>query len=125
MESKKEKTNERASDYSQWHRTLGSGCYAVDVDWVEWRAGRGVVALICATGRLNDHNHIMNSKKFILNRTEVERKVCLEISESLEVPAYFVIHTTDLSLFHVHSIKNWNNYQVMNKEEYTEFIKNL
>jgi hypothetical protein len=27
------------SPYSIWRRTVGHGCYANDVDWIEWRSG--------------------------------------------------------------------------------------
>ena len=40
------------TDYSEWRRTVGHGCYATDIDWVEWRVADGVarpVALLETT----------------------------------------------------------------------------
>lgn len=123
--SKPENTGVRPSEYSAWHRTLGNGCYAVDIDWAEYRIGRGVVALIAATGRLKDERHIINSKKFIWKRTEIERAVMTEISGLSRIPAFFVIHTEDLSVFHVHELPDITKFKSMNNEEYSDFIKEL
>ena len=124
METKPERTGERASEYSLWHRQLGSGCYAVDVDWVEYRFNRGIVAFICATSRFNSEQHLINSKPMVFARTELERKIVKQLSEVMKVPAFFVMHLTDLSLFHVYDLSSMT-FKVMNKEEYGDFIKKL
>lgn len=124
--SKQEKLGVRASAYSQWHRTLGDGCYGVDLDWVEYRANRGIVALIDVTGNLNNEEHIINSKQMIWNRTEMQREILETVAKSLGVPAYFVIHTTDLSIFHVHNLAyDLKDFTSLTRFQYTEFIKSL
>lgn len=124
--SKQEKLGVRASEYSQWHRTLGDGCYGVDLDWVEYRANRGIVALIDVTGNLKNEEHIINSKKMIWDRTEIQREILETIAKALGVPAYFVIHTTDLNLFHVHNLAyDLKDFTRLTRYQYTEFIKGL
>ena len=122
---KLEKTGVRASNYSVWHRLLGPEYFAVDVDFVEYRANRGIVALLAVTGECNDEFHILNSKKYIWARTELERKILAELSAKLGVSAYYVIHTRDLSLFHVHNLADLGIFQVMGSQKYAKFIKDL
>ncbi len=126
MESKKETIGFRPGEYSQWHRTLGSGCYAVDIDFVEFRPGRGIVGFFGVTGRLNDERHIINAKQMIWSRTKIEREILHELYVKTGVPAYLVIHTEDLSVFHVHKVSDSiEQFRRMNNEEYTKFIKEL
>ena len=124
--TKTEKTGERNSDYSLWHRSLGSEFLAVDIDFVEYRKNRGIVGLIAVTGRLNDEKHILNSKKFIWKRTSVERDILITLSKGINVPSYFVIHDISLSIFHVHDLsENLDSYKSMDRETYASFIKTL
>jgi len=126
--TKQEKQGTRisASAYSQWHRTLGSDFCTMDLDYVEWRRGRGIVALIDVTGNMNDEQHINNSKETIWRRTEMQRDVLETLSNAIGVPAYFVLHTKDLSLFHVHNLKyDLKLFTSLGRYEYSEFIKSL
>lgn len=125
-QTKMEKIGERNSDYSAWHRTLGPEFLAVDIDFVEYRKERGIVAFIAVTGRLNDDKHILNSKRFIWKRTQVERNILIDLSNKTGLPAYFVIHDTNLSIFHVHDLsESLDTFKRMSQDEYGEFIKNL
>lgn len=124
--TKGEKTGERNSEYSAWHRTLGPDYYAIDIDFVEYRMGKGIVAFMAVTGKCVDENHIMNSKPYIWQRTTMEREILLILSQKVNVPAFFVIHTNDLQIFHVHKIgDDLKEYKKMNRQEYGEFIKGL
>ena len=124
--TKMEKTGERNSAYSAWHRSLGADYLAVDIDFVEYRKGRGIVAVLAVTGNCNDENHIQNSKKFIWARTSLEREILLNLSQKLSVPAYFVIHDNDLSVFHVHDLNiGLASYQRFDNTAYGTFIKQL
>jgi hypothetical protein len=124
--TKTEKTGERSSAYSLWHRSLGPDFYAVDIDFVEYRADRGIVAFIAISGKCTDEKHIINSKQYIWERTKLERKILIELSDKINVPAFLVLHSEDLSVFHVHNLKDsQNTFKVMNLEEYSNFIKSL
>jgi hypothetical protein len=124
--TKSEKTGERNSDYSLWHRSLGPDFLALDIDWVEYRKDRGIVGFLAVTGKCVDERHIVNSKRFIWERTSLERKILSTLSQKLNVPSYFVIHNNDLSIFHVHDLsKDLKEFIVMNQETYGSFIKNL
>lgn len=126
MDTKEERTFKRVNNYSLWHRTLGSDYLSVDVDFVEYRAGRGVVALFGVTSGLENERHIINSLPFIFKRTTVEFKVMREIAVNLGVPAYYVIHTDDLKIFYVYKISGVEYIcKIMNQEEYANFIKKL
>ncbi len=124
--TKTEKTGQRNSAYSLWHRSLGAESLAVDIDFVEFREGKGIVAFLAVTGECVDENHIINSKKYIWDRTKLERKILITLSVKVNVPSYFVIHNNDLTIFHVHNLsKELTDYTKMNREEYAFFIKNL
>lgn len=123
--SKQEKLGIRPTEYDYWHRTFGYEYFCVDLDFVECRRDRGIVALIDVTGNMNDEPHLINCKRFIWKRTELQRKVLLDISEALKVPAYFVLHTKDLSIFHVHTLPNLEDFKKMDKDSYADFIKSL
>lgn len=124
--TKTEKTGQRNSAYSLWHRSLGAEFLAVDIDFVEFRKGKGIVAFLAVTGECVDENHIINSKRFIWQRTQLEREILITLSSKVNVPSYFVIHNNSLTIFHVHDLsKDLTNYTKMNSEEYASFIKRL
>jgi hypothetical protein len=115
-----------ACAYSHWHRTLGKEYYQTDIDHVEYRTGKGIVAIIDTTSNFNDERHIINSKKYVWNRNQLQRKILLETANALNVPVYYVFHTNDFSVFHVHDLrKELDQYTAMTKDEYTFFICNL
>lgn len=123
---KQERKGSRPPAYSIWHRTLSAKCLAVDVDFVEYRNGRGIVGIFAVTGECNDENHINNSKRFIWRRTNVERKVMVELSQKVGCPAYYVIHDNDLTVFHVHDLSNnLETFTRMDREQYSNFIEGL
>lgn len=124
--TKQEKTGHRPTEYSEWHRTLGNEFLSMDVDFVEYRVGRGIVALFEVTANMENEGHMIRSKPYIWDRTEVQRDVLTTMSEALGVPAYFTLHTKDLSLFHVYDLSgNQENLRKMTQEEYAEFIRSL
>jgi len=116
---KPELTGERDLSYSRWHRTLGDSYYMIDLDSIEWRSGKGVVALI-ETARLQA---IVYKKKFQI-------KVMKELAQRLGVPAYLVLYNDELTLFEVYDLlsgSEWSSCtkKVMGRNEYSNFIKNL
>jgi len=117
---RKERTFKRSSKYSKWHRTLPNYCYVMDLDWVEWRSGRGVVALIEVAIRKNEQllQNLIKLKDF-------ETTILLEIATKLNVPAYVVYHEEDLSKFYVKQLKPNTVWQTMRKKEYAQFIEGL
>lgn len=123
---KQEKTGKRPSEYSQWHRLLGREYLAVDIDYVEYRTGRGIVALIDVTGEMEDERHLLNSKKYIWARTEIQREILSTMSKALGVPAFFVLHTKGMTIFHVYDLSDIMEKPLrMSCAEYTSFVKSL
>jgi len=110
--TKPERTFNRDLRYSQWHRNkLSSDCYCSDLDWIEWRSGKGIVAFIEAK----------------LNRdrvTDFQRKIFLELEERSGIPFYVVRYNKDLTEFMVMRL-NDNFTDVFNEAEYIEWISNL
>jgi hypothetical protein len=118
---KPELTGQRDLAYSKWHRTLPNYCYMIDLDSVEWRNGRGVVALI-ETCR---GTAVAYKKKFQL-------RVLKEIALKLQVPCYLVIyHYTDgeIKTFDVYDLLNGEFPNCprlrMNERQYRNFIQKL
>lgn len=123
---KQEKIGKRPSEYSEWHRTLGSEYLTADIDFVEYRIDRGIVALIDVTGEMEDEGHMFNSKKYIWGRTRMQRNILSTMSKALHVPAYFVLHTKGMTLFHVYDLSDSTETpKLMTREQYTAFVKNL
>lgn len=116
----KERTFKRSSKYSKWHRTLPDYCYVMDLDWVEWRNGKGVVALIEVAIRKNEQ--LLEN---LIKQKEFEITVLVEIATKLKVPAYVVYHEEDLSIFYVKPLKPNTVWQVMKKKDYAKFIEGL
>jgi len=112
--------------YSHWHRTLGKEYYQTDIDHVEYRIGRGIVAIIDTTSNFQNEGHIINAKKYVWMRNKVQVSVLKQTSNALGVPAYYVFHTNDFTVFHVHDLsKPLEEYTAMNEQQYKEFIWNL
>ena len=123
---KQEKIGKRPSEYSEWHRTLGCEYLTADIDYVEYRIGRGIVALIDVTGEMEDEGHLLNSKKYIWARTKMQREILSTMSKALGVPAFFVLHTKGLTVFHVYNLADTEEKpQRMTCAEYTNFVKKL
>jgi hypothetical protein len=123
---KQEKIGKRPSEYSEWHRTLGREYLTADIDFVEYRIGRGIVALIDVTGEMEDEGHLLNSKRFIWERTKMQREILSTMSKALGVPAFFVLHTKGMTLFHVYDLSDTTEKPLrMTNAEYTNFIKKL
>jgi len=122
---KPEFTGKRELNYNKWHRTIGHDYFMIDLDSVEWRKDRGVVAIIergLFTGKATIDN-IIEFKRF-------EIKVVSEIAEKLKVPAYLVFYTIDNDEmpydFMVYQIFPRDNFLgKMTQEQYTNFIKKL
>jgi hypothetical protein len=109
--TKPEITGVRDLRYSLWHRTIGPEVYATDLDFIEWRNGRGVVALIEAKqgrGRLSDF----------------QRKVFCELSQRAKIPFYVVRYDETMTRFTVMRLPD-NYADELSKEEYVDWLKKL
>lgn len=122
---------QKPTQYNAWRRGLGNQCYTTDIDFIEYRFNPETpnqpnpVAIIEVTGNLNDEEHIMKSKKYVWFREKNKLKIMKELSQKLGIPAYYVMHTKELNLFHVHNLKDLLCVKRLNQQQYTEFIKNL
>ena len=121
---KPEFTGKRDLTYNLWHRTVGDQYYMLDVDCLEWRNGRGIVAII-ERGLYNSESNY--SKEAIIRFKRFELKVVTELSQKLKVPAYLTFYNIELSEFDVYQIQSEQalHFKKMNVEEYSNFIRNL
>ena len=116
---RQEETNQRDLTYSHFHRTLPDFCYMIDLDSIEWRAGRGVVALIETAKNVA----LVYRKKFQL-------KIIRELAQKIGAKGFLVLYNEELTMFEVYDLLSHEDWakcdkQYMNKEDYITFIKNL
>jgi hypothetical protein len=117
-----ETTNNRPSEYSAWHRKLGSEYSAIDIDYVEVRNGR-IKAIIGVTHCYTKF-HINYNKEAILKRSEFERSVMINMANKMGVKAYYVIHSIDMKNFLLISLPELKETE-MDEVQYSNFLKNL
>ncbi len=119
--------------YSDWRRTVGDGCYANDVDWLEWRLGDDgrpkFVALIETTfyedipewrPKLDSYCNAALSR-FL---RDGQYSVTMAVSEALKCPAYFVIMRYDMEVFFVCRLKD-KKWRQWDEPQYRKWIKSL
>ena len=119
--------------YSDWRRTVGHGCYAQDIDWVEWRidvdGGVRFVALI-ETTFYEDKPHLRDCLpsycSTVLRRFKEDGQgpVLQRASEALQVPAYLVIARYDLAVFFVCRLQD-EAWRQMSESAYRRWLINL
>lgn len=108
----------RDDRFQNWHKvSINSNCFCTDLDFVEIRKNRGVVALI-------------EAKKigWFLGPKSLQRIQFPDMAEKLGVPFYFVQYAPDLTKFIV-----WHNIgttkkersEEMSQKEYIKFIEEL
>jgi len=97
--------------YNNWHREkLPKNCYAMDIDLLEFRAGRGIVAV----------TELKNANERI---KQWQNNILIELGKKLEVPVYLIIHK-ELTMFKVTNLLT-NASKIFDEPEYIEFIKGL
>lgn len=117
-----EESGKRDLTYSTWHRTLPDYCYMVDADSIEWRNGKGIVAII----ETCNGNATIYRKKF-------QMMILRELASKLGIAVYLVAYYTDdagaITCFERYDLseKDWPDCpkKVMLPDEYKAFIMNL
>jgi len=99
--------------FSTWHRSLRSDCYMYDLDVIEVRPKKGIVAL-CEVK--SEHASLNIDKHFF--------KVAVELYNKIGVPFIFIRYNNDLSKFKVRRI-NQQRWEEMPHEEMKKYIENL
>lgn len=119
---KPEFTGKRDLTYNVWHRTIGSQCYMVDLDCVEWRSNRGIVAIIerACDYQIYPRSSLLQFKKF-------EIKVASEMATKLSVPSFLVFYDEALTKFDVYHIIGEEPIflQTFNSDDYAKFLNEL
>ena len=109
--TRKEITGERDLTYSKYHRTLSNKCYYSDLDGIEYRYGRGIVALI-------------ETKLWYGKLTKHQSNIMDDFKQNTKYPLYIVWYTRPIKAFKVF---NWRTKEerVMSEPEYREWIESL
>jgi len=96
----------------------------IDLDAIEWRGGRGVVAVF-EIARFKPNNGIKMCD--VLKRKETELKILDEIQNKLSVPAFLVFYTPTLSTFWIFRIKDGKAkfWRAEDNEGYRTFLRKL
>ncbi len=118
-----ERTGFRPSALSRWHRdALPSWAWAVDVDLVEVRHGRGIVAVAeCAEveGPVTERR-----ARALLHCKPCQCGAVRQIAEALTVPGYFVLHDATLTTFAVLDLGD-DTIRVLGAAGFAAFLRAL
>lgn len=119
---REERFNSRDLRYSNWHRTLPDFCYMIDLDCVEWRSNRGIVAFIETA--LRDPNQTMSDQ---LDNKSFEVKVLHELFNRTDIPTFIVFYSDDLNTFWIFSVDDGKTVwlKTVEKTEYEKWIQTL
>ena len=109
--------------YSLWRYKLKYAIKCRDVDYLEIRQGE-VKAVIETTGKLADEDHLRASTDRIFERLAGQRLIFKHLAEVFDCPAYFVLHTRDLTVFYVFDI-DFKHVLSANKKQYISFLESL
>lgn len=128
----KGKIGDSKNPYSDWRRTVGHGCYANDVDWVEWRINAGdvcPVAVIEITfyDDKPELRHLLPSyTNAALDRfkRDGQYRVAKLVAERLGVQAYFVVARKDLAVFFVCRLSD-EQWRQMDEPMYRRWLMRL
>lgn len=113
--------------YSSWHiKKLPAKCWYVDIDGVEIRKDRGIVAFFEFVETKRPLSSIglalvINEKGFILDT------VLFPISKAMKIPVYVVYHQKDCKQFRLFQFQGSGciKEDLLSDKEYYELILNL
>lgn len=118
--------------YSDWRRTVGGGCYANDIDWIEWRIGRSGPAPV-AVIETTFYEDIPRWREKLPDyccaalqrfKRDGQHGIVMLTARALDVPAYFVIARYDLAMFFVCRLVD-EQWRRANEDQYRRWIKSL
>ena len=112
----------RPSGFSRWHRDrLPAHCYAADVDLVEVRASRGIVAFL----ELSEVDGLptVARARGVLACKRVQTWVLGELRRLTGLPCWVVVHDAALSTFVVLDLDG--NAEIMSELEFRDFLRLL
>ncbi len=121
---------ERTWRYRKWRRNVGDGCYAADVDFIEWRFINGQlepVALIELSRIDGEPGPALGYFQAVLDRLarDAQLKTTLRVAECLGVDAFMVLFHWDLSEFHVYNLTRDCGWFHADRPGYTRWLHNV
>lgn len=119
-------------EYAEWRRNQDHSSWFTDIDYVEYRDDRGVVAFLEVTGKFKNEQNMLAGMPKMRLRLERRIEVFKQIASALGVPYYLIVHDINVSVFHVYTILyddgsegNLNEYKRMTPEQHKKFIQAL
>jgi len=114
--SRYEKTNNRPTDYSSWHRTLPNSCPTTDIDFVEIRN--------------NVIKALVEVKNNGVDIQDWQKNVYIELAKKLECAAYFIRYTINEfnyndNIFNVTNLITNESYTNITEDIFREFMKDF
>ena len=108
---KKEGTGIRRLEYSRWHRTISPKCYLTDLDAVEYRYGRGIVALMEIKSQ---HSELSDFQIDVFN----------DLEKNTPYPLYIVWYESPMDRFRVLNYRT-EEESMMSNQEYQKWVESL
>lgn len=128
MTPQKELTNKRPTNYSNWHRAvLPRWCYYTDGDSFEQRMDNGNLITVAYIETIQVPPLFIDSAQCEYPLWPSKKALMMDISEGMKIPCFVVRHKPSCDLFFVARFLNGEEIeeQLMNQQQYTEFICNL
>lgn len=129
--TKKRHTDEdRTREYFDWHLTLGSKMWMLDVDSIEWRAGAygpKPVAVIEVTrvDREEIDDTYFQAIVDRYNKKDLQGQATRHVATALGVQPYLCVFRKDLSEFWVHNLSTGKTWVKFSQQEYGDWVINL
>lgn len=120
---------DRSLPYRNWIRTIDSGGFFCDVDFIKWRKIDGVFTPVAVTDLTRCDSLSINEKYLdaVIKRffiRDAQGEVLTELGKRLDVPVYLVLFQKDLIWIYAYSFrqKKWKKF---NRVTWGDFLKKL
>lgn len=114
---REEQHNSRSQSWSRWHRqNLPNSCYMSDLDDVEWRPGRGIVAFL-EIKHPGDNLTEWQEKRFLPDLAKLGKPVFVLVFPA-ELPAPFTV-------WRVHEDGRFEDLGIFTEDEFSAWMTKL
>jgi hypothetical protein len=121
----------RARQYSDWHRTLDRRLLMIDVDFIEWRIrnGRLVAVGVMEITRV-DHGKSVSPAYLnaIVNRFEqrdLQARAARQVAAALGTKAYIVLYREQCTEFWIYNLSDRQGWSHFTPRQMEDFLKSL
>jgi hypothetical protein len=121
----------RARQYSDWHRTLDRRLLMLDVDFIEWRIRQGelVPVGVMEITRVDQGKPVAAAYlEAIINRFEerdLQARAARQVAAALGTKAYIVLYREGCTEFWVYNLSDRKGWRHFNAQQMEDFLKGL